>query len=120
MLGWLVDSSCTTGMRLYTLRTSHTLEVFMSVTVHNDLSWGLQLCGKKIDPNHRLPITIKSVSVLHNLLLSLQNTSPCIGNNDKCFLELSSLRKGTFMDAKGNCIPLNGSLHYIIYACACI
>ena len=93
-VGWSVASDsgpCTTLYKVQCIHPQHTAMVTYSVVINNDLTWTLTMGSIPVLPSHlpAVPSIIHYVQQVVSLLLNLDGTKLCIGNQDEKYLSFA-------------------------------
>ena len=93
-------------------------DVHHSVVIKTDLSWKIYVYGKEVPVSKcRLllggPATMSTVSALSAVVLSLDTSNVCIGNDNEKFQELQRSWNGIFPDKHCEYILYTFKLYYM-------
>ena len=80
-----------------------------SVTVHEDLSWSIQVHGRPVDKMKcsalkAFPETIKTKVAVNRFLSMVDSLNVCAGHPEQQFLDLADSRKGKFQSVNQNTV----------------
>ena len=81
-------------------------KVPLTLEILPDFSWSFHIHGKSLDLTRThldpQPKKLQSAIALSSLLMAIDSSHYCTGNEDERFFPLQAARKGVFKDASGN------------------